>query len=294
MSQARIRLGTRGSVLARVQADLIARALQDRGNEVEIIVVSTSGDVRAPDTPWGEGAFVDAIEAALRAGEIDAAVHSAKDVPTDVEVDPDLVVAAYFERVDPRDALVTRKGGASSLESIPEAATVGTDSPRRQGFLLSLRPDLQVRPLSGNVDTRLRRLDAGDVDALILAVAGLERLGRTERVDLAIDPSVVPPAPGQGALAVQIRAGDEAAQAAVGPLDDPVVRLTVESERAVLAIMGGGCQAPVGAFATLERDQLTMVAGRVEPDGSQRKVGTWRGPGDASFALAAEVAEALA
>ena len=144
------------------------------------------------------------------------------------------------------------------------------------------------------MDSRLHRLDRGDVDALVLAVAGLHRLGQSERIGVPIDPSVIPPPRGQGALALQARASDDALREAIGRLDDVALRIAVEAERAVLAIMGGGCRAPVGAFATLEHDRLTMVAGRVQPDGKGRMVGSWTGTGGAGMALAAEVAHALA
>jgi hydroxymethylbilane synthase len=289
------RLGTRGSTLARAQAALVARALAGAGADVELVVVTTSGDVRAPDAAWGEGAFVDALEVALRAGDIDVAVHSAKDVPTDRDAAPDLVIAAYLDRADARDALVMRGPGVStSVEAVPEAASVGTDSPRRTGFLLALRPDLRVRPLSGNVDTRLHRLDDGEVDVLVLAVAGLERLGRRDRVGAALEPTTMPPAPGQGALALQVRAGDHALREILARVDVEAVREAVETERAILDHLGGGCQAPVGAFATIEAEHLSVVAGRVDPDGGGRRVGTWTGRVGAGSSLAATVAEALA
>jgi hydroxymethylbilane synthase len=281
--------------LARAQATIVSEALEGAGAAVEIVVVTTSGDVRAPDTAWGEGAFVDALERALRSGSVDAAVHSAKDVPTDRESDPDLVIAAYLERADARDAVVIRgHHRAASIESIPVAARVGTDSPRRAGFLLALRPDLRVHPLSGNVDTRLRRLDAGETDVLVLAVAGLERLGRGERVGLALDPSLMPPAPGQGALAIQVRANDPATRGIADSLDVGAVRAAVDAERAVLRRLGGGCHAPIGAFATNEDGWLDMTAGCVEPDGGGRRIGTWAGPVSESASLVAGVAEALA
>lgn len=294
MSRPRIRLGTRDSLLARAQAAIVTHALARIGADVAIVPLTTSGDLRAPDTAWGEGAFVDALEVALRDDRIDAAIHSAKDMPTDHDAASDLMVAAYVIRADARDALVVRADELpTSIDTLPSAASVGTDSPRRTGFLLSLRPDLRIRPLSGNVDTRLRRLDDGDVDALVLAVAGLERLGRGDRVGLALDPGLMPPAPGQGALAVQVRVGDDVTLDTVARIDDEVVRATVEAERAVLRTLGGGCQAPIGALATLDRERLTLVAGRVEPDGSDRRVGAWSGPPGAGLRLAAEVAAAL-
>jgi len=265
-----LRLGTRGSPLARAQAGIVASALARIGGPIELVPIVTDGDVRQDDSSPGEGAFVGSIEAALRARQIDVAVHSAKDLPTDRDIDPDLVVGAYLVRADPRDALVTRDGGAR-LATLPRNATVGTDSPRRAGFILAQRPDLRVRPIAGNVDSRLRRLDEGAVTALVLAVAGHVRLGRGERIDEPLDPARVPPAAGQGALAVQVRRADRTIGRLVGQLDDADTRTAVETERAILAAVGGGCQAPVGALASLDAERLSIVAARVEPDGSRRQ-----------------------
>jgi hydroxymethylbilane synthase len=294
MTGPQLRLGTRASQLARAQAALVADALAGMEVDVELVPVTTSGDVRSPDTAWGEGAFVDALESALRDGRIDAAVHSAKDVPVDRDAAADLLVAAYLRRADPRDALILREDAQpEALVDVPEALRVGTDSPRRTGFLLAQRPDLRVRPLSGNVDTRLRRLDEGEVDALVLAVAGLVRLGREGRIGMTFDPGLMPPAPGQGALAVQVRAEDTRSREIVAHLDDASVREAVEVERAVLTLLGGGCHAPIGALATIDAGRLTVVAGRVEPDGSAARVGTWTGTQGAGLGLATAAAEAL-
>ncbi len=265
----RLRLGTRGSRLALAQSATVAALLSERGVDVEVVTIVTAGDTRAQDAPIGEGVFVKAIEAALASGEIDVAVHSAKDVP--LESDASLVIAAFPERADPRDALVTR-GDATSLETLPAGAVVGTDSPRRAGFLRALRPDLRVVPLHGNVDTRLRRLDGGEADALLLACAGLDRLGFSARIAARIDPQVVPPAPGQGALAVQARAADADALAALRELDDAAVRGAVVTERAVLRALGGGCRAPVGALATARDGGFELVAGSATPNGNAREV----------------------
>ena len=305
-----LRLGTRGSTLARLQSELVAESLRRAGHDVELVTIITAGDVRPPDTAWGEGAFVGALEAALASGEVDLAVHSAKDVPIEEGPASPLVIAAYPGREDARDALVLRAvgrhapvdpGGASAPVAAPtaglaparaaghvpgpaaapsgsapaplplailaQAARVGTDSPRRAAFLSAARPDLVIVPLHGNVDTRLRRLDAGEVDALVLAVAGLVRLGRGERVSVAIDPAVLPPAPGQGALAVQCRADDSMVLDALGALDDPATRLSVEAEREVLRVAGGGCRAPLGAFATIGGDRLDLLAGALTASG---------------------------
>jgi hydroxymethylbilane synthase len=266
-----LRLGTRGSRLALAQAALVAEALEAHGVAVELVQVVTEGDRRRPDTTFGEGIFVAALERDLRSGEVDLAVHSAKDMPIEEpSAEGDLVVAAYPERVDPRDVLVTAAGRAKLL-TLPRGARVGTDSPRRTGFVLAVRPDLQVVPLTGNVDTRLRRLAEGAVDALVLAAAGLERLGHGDRIDERLDPMVVPPAPGQGALAVQVRASDRRAREAVAAIDDPLVRLAVTCERAVLRSLGGGCRAPVGALAAIAGEEMELTAGSVAPDGTGRR-----------------------
>lgn len=270
----RVRLGTRGSLLALAQSEAVAKRLRDAGHEVELVRVVTEGDVRPPDTTPGEGMFVDALAQALIRREIDVAVHSAKDVPL-VER-PELVIAAFPERADPRDALVTSRGD-SSLSALPAAARVGTDSPRRAGFVRAARPDLQVVPLHGNVDTRLRRLDAGDVEALVIAAAGIDRLGLGTRIDQRLDPVVVTPAPAQGALAVQSRRSDDALRQVLAGLDDPDIRVAVEAERAVLSATGGTCRAPVGALATVDRERITMVVGGVNSDGSDLRVETVTG-----------------
>jgi hydroxymethylbilane synthase len=240
------------------QSGLVADALRALGAEVELVTIRTQGDVRAPDTSWGEGAFVGALEAALLEGDVDFAVHSAKDVPT--TEDPRLTIAAYPRREDPRDALVGREPGLT-LETLPLGSRVGTDSPRRTAFLRCRRPDLRMHPLHGNVDTRLRRLDTGETDALILAVAGLRRLGLAERIGEVISPDVVPPAPGQGSLAIQCRTDDAVTRAWLARLDDPATRAAVETERAFLHASGGGCRAPIGGLARVEDDEIVLVAG---------------------------------
>jgi len=269
-----IRLGTRGSKLALIQSELIAERLRRAGHLVDLVPIVTEGDVRPVDMSPGEGVFVAAIARALLAGEIDIAVHSAKDVP--LEEDPGLVIAAYPERADPRDALITRYGGAS-LGSLARGAIVGTDSPRRAGFVLAARPDLKVVPLHGNVETRLRRLDEGAADALVLAAAGIDRLGRHSRIDERFEPDVVAPAPGQGALAVQVRRSDVRLMQLVSEIDDPDIRLAVEAEREVLRATGGTCRAPVGALAAISGDELTLLAGGVNSDGSGKLVERLKG-----------------
>src|SRR3989475_7391869 len=222
----RVRLGTRGSMLALAQSDWVARRLRSAGHDVEVVRIVTEGDTRPVDTVPGEGIFVAAIANALKSGHIDVAVHSAKDIPLDEE--PELVIAAYPERADPRDALVT-KSKAETLATLRAGTTVGTDSPRRAGFVRAAHGDLRIVPLHGNVDTRLRRLDAGEVDALVIAAAGLDRLGRGKRIDQRIDVHVVAPAPAQGALAVQALRADTTLLAALAEIARPEIRLAVEA-----------------------------------------------------------------
>jgi hydroxymethylbilane synthase len=264
-----IRLGTRGSRLALVQSELVAERLRGLGLEVELVSIVTEGDVRPVDMSPGEGVFVAAIARALLAGEIDLAVHSAKDVP--LEEEPDLLIAAYPERADARDVLITRYGGGS-LASLPHGALVGTDSPRRTGFLLAMRPDLKVVPLHGNVETRLRRLDEGSTDAIVLAAAGIDRLGRAARIDERLEPDVIAPAPGQGALAVQVRRLDARLVELISAIDDRDIRLAVEAEREVLSVTGGTCRAPVGALASVRADSFTILAAGVNSDGTDKLV----------------------
>ncbi|HWP64169.1 MAG TPA: hydroxymethylbilane synthase [Candidatus Binatia bacterium] len=322
----RLRVGTRGSALARYQTALVVERLGALGWQTELVPIVTAGDRRPPDTAWGEGAFVGALREALLDGAIDLAVHSAKDVPLDGP--SDLAIAAYLDRQDPRDALVLRTEGRAGaadrgrvadqgeapLAGLPRGARVGTDSPRRAGFLRAARPDLRIVPLHGNVDTRLRRLDAGEVDALVLAAAGLVRLGRADRITAWLPLDLVPPAPGQGALAVETRAGagdprpPAPARAAVAvdalaALDEPSVRRAVEAERLVLDLLGGGCRAPIGVAAHVEADGgagrgdeagvIEILAGVVEPDGRDRRVVVRRGPVTDWVAVAAEVADLL-
>jgi hydroxymethylbilane synthase len=288
-----IRLATRGSALARAQARLVEDALLATGAaQVEVVIVETEGDRRAPDTAWGEGAFVVAIEHALLDGRADAAVHSAKDMPT--EGTPGLVVAAYLERADPRDALIVRSGSpARSLDQLPRGSRIGTDSPRRGAFLLARRPDLVVHPLHGNVDTRLRRLDEGQSDALVLAAAGLQRLGRADRISQILDEATAVPAPGQGAIAVQVRADDAATAGVVARVDHRPTRIAVEAERAFLSATGGGCRAPVGALGRVVDGQLVLVGARARADGSGLARDEVRGPLDAWLTLANTLAARL-
>ncbi|HET8784520.1 MAG TPA: hydroxymethylbilane synthase [Candidatus Limnocylindrales bacterium] len=282
-----IRIGTRGSALALVQARLAAVALERRGWLTRLAPIETDGDRRAPDTAWGEGAFVAAIERALLDGRVDIAVHSAKDVPTDE--DGRLLIGAYLPRADARDALVLPGLTPGSLDELPAGTIVGTDSPRRTAFVLAQRPDLRVRPLHGNVDTRLRRLDAGEVDAAILACAGLDRLGHGMRIAERIDPERMPPAPGQGAIALQVRRDDVTMQDIAAAVDDRPTRTAVEAERALLRRAGGGCRSPIGAFAEVGDGRVRLLGGHARPDGTGGRIGVR----DGSLARMGEVVDAL-
>jgi hydroxymethylbilane synthase len=286
----KIRLGTRGSRLALVQSELFAQRLRDEGYDVVVVRILTEGDVRPIDMSPGEGVFVAALARALIAGEIDIAVHSAKDIPLDE--DPELVIAAYPDRADPRDVLVTRNGDRS-LDTMPAGATVGTDSPRRAGFLLAARPDLHVVPLHGNIDTRLQRLDRGEVDAVVLAAAGIDRLGRGDRIDQRLDAEVLAPAPAQGALAVQARRSDVELLELLRSCDLPSVRLAVETEREVLKATGGTCRAPVGALAAVDVDSFKLLVAGVNSDRTGKRVEHIEGARSGALELAAAAGRRL-
>lgn len=259
-----ITIGTRGSALALAQARLVADRL---GPDVEVRVLRTAGDTSdRPIRELGDGVFVSAIEEALRAGDIDLAVHSLKDLPT--EEPADLLIAAIPEREDPRDVLVTRS--REGLAGLPHGAAVGTSSPRRAAFLRALRSDAACREIRGNVDTRLRKVQGGEYDAVVVAAAGLRRLGIAfdEREALPVD--LCPPAPGQGALAVQIRAGDAALRARVAALDDPATRIAVTAERELLRLMGASCEIPLGAIGRSQNGDVVLDAALAGDGGVRR------------------------
>lgn len=257
-----LRIGTRGSALARTQSEWVADQLRAAGAAVTIEVISTRGDERH-DLPvarlGGDGVFVRELEHALLDGRIDAAVHSLKDLPT--AETPGLTIGCIPRRASAFDAVVGRTAG--SLASLPPGAVVGTSSIRRVAQVRRLRPDLDVRALRGNVDTRLRRLDAGEFDALLVAAAGLERLGLAGRITEVLAPPVFWPAVGQGALAVQTRADDAGSLRVVALLDDPSTRAAVAAERRMLAGLAGGCLAPVGGWARHEPGRGFALGGVV-------------------------------
>jgi len=263
----RLKIGSRGSQLALWQANHISAQLCERGHEVEIQIIHTTGD-KITDVALAKvgakGMFTKEIEEALAAGGIDLAVHSLKDLPTDLSAE--FEIAAVLSREDPRDALCSKN--YASIEELPKRARVGTSSLRREAQLKVVRPDLVVHPLRGNVDTRLRKLESGEYDAVILALAGLRRLGRTELVRQIIPAEVMCPAAGQGALAIEIRAGDRAVREALAFLDDGASRCETDCERALLRKLGGGCQVPIGANARLQDGVLHLEAIVASPDGS--------------------------
>ncbi len=271
----KIVIGSRGSKLALWQSEWVKARLEalDPGVEVRIDIIKTMGDVRTDvplSTIGGQGAFTKELEVALLDRRVDVAVHSLKDLPT---VTPEgLSITATPEREDPRDALVLRAGSAAranSLKRLAEGAVVGTSSLRRIAQLKHLRPDVQIKDLRGNVDTRLRKLDEGEYDALILASAGLRRLGFGERISAAIAQEEMLSAVGQGSLGVETRSDDAETNALVVRLDDPRTRAAVLAERALLRSLGGGCQVPIAAHATVEGGRLKLDGLVATLDGTQ-------------------------
>ncbi|MBW4026108.1 MAG: hydroxymethylbilane synthase [Acidobacteria bacterium] len=261
-----IRIGSRGSQLALWQANHIADALRGGGHEVAIEIIRTTGD-RMQATAFAnvgtKGMFTKEIEEALADGRIDLAVHSLKDLPT--ELDPQFTIAAIPQRVDPRDAFVSPKYEA--FPALPHGGRVGTSSLRRQSQLRHHRPDLEFVEFRGNVDTRLRKLGEGEVDAIILAAAGLERLGRTEWIRERFSPMTLCPAAGQGALAIETRAADVAMLESLAFLDHASSRYAVTAERTALAALGGGCQVPIGIYCEAFPQGYSITGVVAVPDG---------------------------
>lgn len=259
-----MKLGTRGSALALAQTGAVAAALEKQGEPVELVTITTEGDTSKASLAslGGTGVFASALREALLDGRCDAVVHSLKDLPT--APFPGLSIGAVPKREDARDVLCAREG--LTLDSLPQGAKVGTGSPRRRAQLLSRRPDLVVSDLRGNVDTRLSKV-GGDLDGVILAAAGLARLRRLDAVTEFLGLDGWPTAPGQGALAVEVRAGEEKSVAA---LEHRTTRIVVEAEREVLALLEAGCSAPVGAHAFVEDGLLYLSARVYSLDGTER------------------------
>jgi len=274
-----INIGSRGSQLALWQARWIQARLQELGHESRVEIIKTTGD-RITDVALSQvgskGLFTKEIEEALLAGSIDLAVHSLKDMPTDLPAG--LTLAAIPEREDPRDALIGR-----AFEDLPAGACVGTGSLRRAAQLRARRSDLRIEDIRGNVDTRLRKLDEGRYDAIVLAAAGLRRLGLENRITELFNPSVMCPAVGQGALAVETRDDGGAAFQIAKRLEHPETRARITAERAVLSALGGGCQAPMGAHAYIDGETLIVIALIISPDGTHKIRHSNHGPvGDAA------------
>lgn len=287
---AHLRIGSRGSQLALWQANHVASLLRDRGHQVEIEVIHTIGDkiLNVALAKVGtKGMFTKEIEEALSAKKIDIAVHSLKDLPT--ELSPQFEIVALLKREDPHDVFCSQR--FATIEELPVGARVGTSSLRRQAQLKAIRHDVEVLSLRGNVDTRLRKLEAGEYDAIILAAAGLNRLNKIMLVKQRLAAEIMCPAAGQGALAVEIRAGDENARKNVAFLDDSECRLTTTCERALLNAMGGGCQVPIGALAEAQGTRLHLQAVVADPESN--RVLREASEGDDPVALGRSVAEIL-
>ncbi len=294
-----IRIGTRGSLLATTQAGTIRDQLIERGHAAELVIVTTEGDRSAgPIAEIGVGVFTAALREAVADGRVDMAVHSYKDLPT--AADGRFGIAAIPRREDPRDALVARDGLV--LGELPAGSVIGTSSVRRAAQLRALGLGLEIRPLRGNLDTRLNRVSSGDLDAIVVALAGLARLGRLSDVTETLDPVQMLPAPAQGALAVECRAGDIGLAALLGQLDDSDTSVAVTAERALLADLEAGCSAPVGAIAevveSIDEDghvfeELSLRACVAAVDGSDviraSGIGTPGRPAELGLAVAAEL-----
>jgi len=288
-----LRIGTRGSLLAKWQAEYVRKRLfTTAGIEGEIVVIKTTGDKnqQSPLTGiGGKGVFIKELEDALLEETIDVAVHSVKDIPT--EIPSRVSFPAVCRRDDVRDCLVSRDG--ANLVNLRHGARVGTSSLRRQAQLRHARPDLDLRDLRGNVDTRLRKVESGEYDAVVLAKAGLDRLGWSQRISEVLSPDVCMPAVGQGAIAVECRLRDTEAADLLGTLDDAESRSAIIAERAMLSALQGGCQVPIGAWARIERGELVMEACVCSVDGSQYVRQRAATPPDRAAALGEHVARLL-
>jgi hydroxymethylbilane synthase len=287
-------IGTRGSLLARAQCHIVRAELTARYSDDAWLTkeIKTQGDIdRDVSLAFlgGQGVFVRALEESLLAGEIDLAVHSLKDMPT--ELPPGLKLAAVLSREDARDILVSRAG--LSLDSLPKGAVVGTGSLRRRAQLLCYRPDLTVRDIRGNVDTRLRKLQDGEYDAVVLAAAGLLRLGRGQLITQYLPMEVMLPAVGQGALAIEVREDDRAVTRRIEPLNDSATECAVRAERGFLAALGGGCAVPVAAYGEVDRGRIRLTGVVADPTGARCIRGSLTGSASQPEALGRRLAERL-
>ena len=289
-----LRIATRKSQLALWQAEHVAALLRRAhpGLEVELVPMVTQGDRiqdRSLAAIGGKGLFIKELEVALEEQRADIAVHSMKDLPGDLP--PALMIAAVLERADARDALLTAK--AARLADLPRGARVGTSSLRRQAQLLAARPDLRIEPLRGNVDTRLRRLDAGELDAIVLACAGLIRLGLESRITTRLDPKISLPAVAQGVIGIECRSTDARTLGLVTGLNHQNTRIAMDAERAFAHRLGGSCQSPIAAHAELDGKRLVLAGLVAEPDGSRLLRDTLAGSADDPAALGVQLAERI-
>ncbi|AEJ41731.1 porphobilinogen deaminase [Sulfobacillus acidophilus TPY] len=288
---ANLSIGTRGSELAVRQTDLIVSRLESQEHHVTVVRVETHGDRvldRALNQLGNQGVFTTELEQRLVAGTIDLAVHSLKDLPT--QLAPGLAIGAYALPEDRRDVLLA---GDYTLATLPPGARVGTSSLRRTAFLRSLRPDLEVVPVRGNLQTRLRKWQELGLDGLLLAAAGVHRLGWQDKISEYLDPFAMVPAPGQGILAVEMVADRQDIAKILAPLDDPAARVLAQAERGVLARLGGGCQMPLGAYATWDGETVYLLGQAADPAGTRLARAEARGTASDTDRLAEEVADEL-
>ncbi|MBN1918168.1 MAG: hydroxymethylbilane synthase [Verrucomicrobia bacterium] len=292
------RVATRASALALAQTEVVVERLRTLfpRKRFEVVTIKTTGDAATAGgrEPLGKGIFVKEIEEALLAGEADMAVHSLKDLPT--ELPPGLTIAAIPERADPRDALISKTG--AQLDELPAGAVIGTGSNRRAAQLLACRPDLRVEPIRGNLDTRLTKLEGTRepgvaYDAIIVAVAGCRRLRLENRITEIISPHTMLPAPGQGALAIEVRNDSAGILDIARALDDEAARRTTTAERAFLRALGGGCRTPIGALAEIAHDSLTLRGRICASDGRRFITGTNEGPQENAEHVGTALAETL-
>jgi hydroxymethylbilane synthase len=290
-----LRIATRKSQLALWQAEHVAALLREKhpGLAVELVPLLTQGDRiqdRSLASIGGKGLFIKELEVAIEDLRADIAVHSMKDVPADIP--QGLMIAAVLPRADPRDALVTTSG-ITRLEELPRGAIVGTSSLRRQAQVRALRPDIRTEALRGNVDTRLRKLDAGGMDAIVLACAGLIRLGLESRISARLDPRVCLPAVTQGVIGIECRMGDARTRALLSALEDRPTRLVMDAERAFAARLGGSCQSPIAAYAELDAGRISLSGLVAEPDGSRLLRDSLSGDTGNPASLGRELAERI-